>query len=96
MTNDNTKFLLNTDRIARIRTYESSQPKTGQDADTLLADILENMEIEITGQAEELFGIYEQSDDKASFEKLFEAITGTAFDMYLDAVIQHYESQTNA
>lgn len=55
-----------------------------RDADTVLADILEHIDAQISGQAEELFDLFRQAKDKNSFMNLFQALTGVSFEKFLD------------
>lgn len=57
------------------------------DADTILADILDTSNKEVSGIFEEIVGIYNQTNDKASFCELFYALTGKMFDEYLATCI---------
>lgn len=54
------------------------------DADTVLADIFDNMEKEVTGTGFELIELYMRSTDKSGFCRLFEAITGTTWTQFID------------
>lgn len=59
-----------------------------QDADTILADIFDKLKDEctdgdLTGFSDELFGIWKDSRDKESVEKMFELFTGVSFENYL-------------
>ncbi len=54
------------------------------DADTILADILQSNDFEITGSAQEIFEIWKSSTDRESIENLFYALTGEKFRDYLE------------
>lgn len=54
------------------------------DADTVLADILDNMETEVTGAGFELIELYQCSTDKPGFCRLFEALTGTTWTAFIE------------
>ena len=54
------------------------------DADTVLADILDNMETEVTGSGFELIELYQRSTDKPGFCRLFEALTGTSWTKFIE------------
>ena len=58
------------------------------DADTVLADILDNMETEVTGSGFELIQLYLSSCDKAGFCRMFEVMTGTTWNSYLDETLR--------
>ena len=54
------------------------------DADTILVDLQEEgLEVDATGVANEIFGIYEKTADKKAFLDLFESLVGTSFTSYL-------------
>lgn len=60
-----------------------------RDADTILEDYLNNRETEISGIAEEVFGIYKNTTDKESVKAMFEALVGTSFDNYVEECIKN-------
>lgn len=60
-----------------------------RDADTILEDYLNNRETEISGIAEEIFGIYKNTTDKESVKAMFEALVGTSFDDYVEDCIKN-------
>lgn len=60
-----------------------------RDADTILKDYLDNRETEISGIAEEVFGIYKNTTDKESVKAMFEALVGTSFDDYVKDCIKN-------
>lgn len=53
------------------------------DADTILAGIVYNADVEITGLAMELLSIWEKSADKSAIEDFFYALTDVTFDDFL-------------
>ena len=58
-----------------------------QDADTVLADIMENADFEVTGLATEVFGLYKKACEKGvseDFEDLFYALSGETLDNYIE------------
>lgn len=60
-----------------------------QDADTVLADILEDVDFEITGIAADLLKIHQNSKDRESVETCFEILTGWTIPDYLkNALLQ--------
>lgn len=75
------------ERIQAIRSLSDALPAdldgSYQDADTVLADIMEDSEAQIDGQAEELFKLFENATNQSDFMNLFAAMTGVAFDSYL-------------
>ena len=54
-----------------------------RDADTVLEDILDDTEREVSGVGPEIIRIYLESKDKPNFCRTFEALTGTTWDSYL-------------
>lgn len=58
-----------------------------QDADTVLADILEEADFEITGIAADLLKIHQNSKDRESVETCFEVLTGWTIPDYLKKCI---------
>ena len=57
--------------------------------DTILADIVENADMEVPGLCENLLNIYLKSNDKKSLEDMFECITRVPFECYIDDCIQN-------
>ena len=53
------------------------------DADTILVDLIENNDFEITGIAQDIFDIWKNSTDKKAVEKMFYEFTDMEFDRYL-------------
>lgn len=64
------------------------------DADTVLADIFDNMEKEVTGTGFELIELYMRSTDKPGFCRLFEAITGTTWTQFIDESLRVMTADT--
>jgi hypothetical protein len=58
------------------------------DADTILADYIDNSDSHVTGLATEVFEIYLNSNDKESVKRLFYTLTGTEFETYLNEVLE--------
>lgn len=54
-----------------------------EDEDTVLADIIEDIDPACSGVGQELFRIYRESSDKQSVCLMFESITGVTFKEYL-------------
>lgn len=54
-----------------------------QDADTILEDIMEERDTEVSGIADEIFDIYQNSSDRKAVKALFEALTGAKFTDYI-------------
>ena len=59
------------------------------DADTILADILEDSEKEVTGLALEVFGIWKNSKDRKTVEELFYSLTGVEFVDYIALCVEN-------
>lgn len=66
-----------------------------QDADTVLADILEEADFEITGIAADLLKIHQNSKDRESVETCFEILTGWTIPDYLKKCIATILEQKN-
>lgn len=58
------------------------------DGDTLLCDIMENSDFEITGIAADIFNIWLQSSDRHSVEKLFYDFTDVEFEDFVKLCIE--------
>lgn len=71
--------------IAQIELLNSSTPN-GMiiDSDTILADLLLNVDNEVTGFSQDIFNIYKRSKDKDAVKQMFFEFTDTEFDDYLD------------
>lgn len=54
------------------------------DADTILADLIQKCDCEMTGFAQDIFNIWKQSSDKKAVEAMFFEFTDTDFSEYLD------------
>ena len=68
------------DEIEKIRNLHNNTPEgIIHDADTILADLLDEGSYETSGIAEELFDIWENAKDKKVVEDLFELFTGYDF-----------------
>lgn len=80
MKKENTTMALITDVTALHRNTPNGVIR---DADTILADLLKNADIEVTGIAQEVFDIWTKSSDKKAVEDLFYCFTDTQFDSFL-------------
>lgn len=70
--------------VKTVRNLQNNTPEgLIRDADTILADLLDEGSYETSGIAEELFDIWENAKDKKVVEDLFELFTGYEFDDYL-------------
>lgn len=58
------------------------------DADTVLKDIMDEADFEITGTAAEIIGIWKKAADKTSVEELFKSFTDYSFNGWLDKCIR--------
>lgn len=72
----------------KIRQVELLNTSTSEgiitDSDTILADLLLNVDNEISGFSQDIFNIYKRSKDKDAVKQMFFEFTGTEFDDYLD------------
>lgn len=76
------------EKCFKVLHMQSTMPNgTIRDADTVLQDILDETEPEITGLATEIIMLYLNSTDKKSVSAMFETITGCSFEEYLDRSI---------
>ena len=73
------------EKIRQIELLNSNTPN-GMiiDSDTILADLLQNVDNEVTGFSQDIFNIYKRSKDKDAVKQMFFEFTGTEFDNYLD------------
>lgn len=53
------------------------------DADTILADLVENCDYQFTGFAQNIFNIWKRSSDKRAVKQMFFEFTGIEFEDYL-------------
>lgn len=53
------------------------------DADTILVDLIDRSDFEVSGFAQEIFDIWKNSTDKKAVELLFYSFTDMEFDKYL-------------
>lgn len=73
------------EKIRQVELLNSSTPD-GMiiDSDTILVDLLLNVDNEISGFSQDIFNIYKRSKDKDAVKQMFFEFTGTEFDDYLD------------
>ena len=73
------------EKIRQIELLNSSTPN-GMiiDSDTILADLLLNVDNEVTGFSQDIFNIYKRSKDKDAVKQMFFEFTDMEFDDYLD------------
>lgn len=55
-----------------------------RDADTVLADIMEDVDMNFSGVSQDIFNIWKNSSDKAAVEQMFFEFTGYEFPDFLD------------
>lgn len=73
------------EKIRQVELLNSSTPN-GMiiDSDTILADLLQDVDNEVTEFSQDIFNIYKRSKDKDAVKQMFFEFTGTEFDDYLD------------
>lgn len=73
-------------QVDKIVELSNKLPKDSsiQDCDTILADILDEADHEITGIGTDVLDLYTESSDKERISQLFEVLTGTEFSDYLN------------
>ena len=73
------------EKIRQVELLNTSTPEgIITDSDTILADLLLNVDNEISGFSQDIFNIYKRSKDKDAVKQMFFEFTGTEFDDYLD------------
>lgn len=70
--------------IKEVEKQNSNTPE-GQivDADTILANLVQNCNHEFTGYAQDIFNIWKESSDKKAVERMFYEFTDLEFDSFL-------------
>lgn len=58
------------------------------DSDTILCDLLQNVDNEVSGLSQEIFNIYKKSKDKNAVKQIFLTFTDMEFDDYLDKCLK--------
>lgn len=58
------------------------------DSDTILCDLLQNVDNEVSGLSQEIFNIYKESKDKNAVKQIFLTFTDMKFDDYLDKCLK--------
>lgn len=54
------------------------------DGDTILADLIESNDFEMTGMCQDIFNIWKDSTDKKAVEEMFFEFTGVEFVSFLE------------
>ena len=82
------------EKIKRVKELHANTPNgVIRDADTILMDVEEVSDLEVTGIAQEIFDIYEHSSDKSAVADLFATLTGMSFEDYLNKCIEEITRQ---
>lgn len=82
------------EKIKRVKELHANTPNgVIRDADTILLNVEEVSDLEVTGIAQEIFDIYEHSSDKSAVTDLFATLTGMSFEDYLDKCIEEITRQ---
>lgn len=73
------------EKIRQVELLNSNTPEGAiVDSDTILADLLLNVDNEVTGFSQDIFNIYKRSKDKDAVKQMFFEFTDMEFDNYLD------------
>lgn len=73
------------EKIRQVELLNTSTPEgIIIDSDIILADLLSNVDNEISGFSQDIFNIYKRSKDKDAVKQMFFEFTDTEFDDYLD------------
>lgn len=54
------------------------------DGDTILADLIENVDFKFNGLSQDIFNIWKEAKDKKAVEQMFFEFTDMEFDEYLE------------
>ena len=54
------------------------------DSDTILADLIERVDVQFNGFSQDIFDIWKKSNDKKSVEQMFFEFTDIEFEQYLE------------
>lgn len=72
------------DKIRKVEMLMNNTPDgIIRDADTILIDLIEENDFEISGIAKDVFSIYKNSTDKRAVKEMFYLFTGMDFKEYL-------------
>ena len=74
--------------LKAIELHETAANTAGQDADTVLSDIVSNCDAEELGMGIDALTAWKNSKDRESVEDMFFAITGHTFKDYVDSIIE--------
>ena len=78
------------ERIKKANKLIDNMPDGGiVDADTLLCDVIQNADFEVTGLAQDIFNIWLNSSDRASVEALFYDLTDMQLDEFVDLCLKN-------
>lgn len=73
------------DKIKEVETLTSNTANgVIRDADTILADAIEENDFEVSGIAKNIFNIWKNSSDKKAVEQVFFEFTDIDFEEYFD------------
>lgn len=95
--------IMNNDKNIKVKaekclTLIRSEKRVGaiQDADTVLADIIDAVDIEVEGIGEEAIKLVTKSEDFAASCKLFNLFTDMTFEEYLNRVLTVMRSEQDS
>lgn len=90
LTNEKIACMTKEELVAKVESLYNSTPDGHViDADTILADMLEEADFHFNGISTDVFNIWKESFDKESVEKLFHEFTGAEFTDFLIKCINH-------
>ena len=94
MNNDAYNNKLNVDTVKELEHAISNSRcsiNSVTDADTILADIVANADMEVTGMADELIDLHSAAKDPKDVEKVFYTMTGVEWNTFISRSISAME-----
>lgn len=87
------QILNNIDQVEEL--YSNTPDGRIIDSDTILADLIEKADFEVTYESLELFDIFKNTTDKQAFLEMFYFFTDTPFEKYLAHCIEKTTRKEN-